>query len=746
MRDERWSSAFDPKLAGLLSELEQGLGSVIRRAGTEDTGKRSHREDDILGILTPVDEFQYWADLSESGDRSTVRERASHFSELFKPIEKDYSGLDGVCLSDAVELVEVSRDTLDDVWRQNDHDPFPETRMLRLMDVIGGALGRYVQKKLSGVKLFMDPFLSVRESLRVGVVICEQWVSACEHLSGQVWKRYAPYPWKGDKHRPQALHSLAQRLDEVVTIRTVHEKLLRLLPGGKQQALASARVFEPFSGLNPLHYNPYTEPLWRAAVAQFERAIAPAEQEVAGRLKAYIADVQDNPQQLLQAFQKHKELIRRPNVSKELQSERETLLARLLEYIKGLRTDFEGRCHGAPGEKSGPLTGRNLPEVVNNIVWVRQLLHKVEDSIKIAEALLSDLSGFRSFLRFCDDLLEVLRAYEQEQFDDWSRDILSGLSDPKSGISLQASNRVMELDHIDGKLKIHYSDRLVTLLREVRQLSALGFPIPAKIQQAANTADKFYRQAIILKQVAHFYNTIDQQMIPSQRPMMLNYALAFEQVIKQNPRSQSRESGGKLQITWDNPKELEVYIGKLQSAAERLSTENRKLRKWHTDFTEKVVTLMTVDLLRHQQRWKDGLQELRTGFATLEAQGFRSGEMKAWRQHWNHQLYKALEHQYQTGLEALNKNLPEIHIDLTFKQGRLQFRPPFEEVRAKYFREMKRFISIPNQFKGVSAQGEELIFSVMIDRNASGFLTIFSKAEDLFSRLLGVQDKFKAIP
>lgn len=29
---------------------------------------------------------------------------------------------------------------------------------------------------------------------------------------------------------------------------------------------------------------------------------------------------------------------------------------------------------------------------------------------------------------------------------------------------------------------------------------------------------------------------------------------------------------------------------------------------------------MNVDLLRHQQRWKDGLQELRTGFATLEAQ------------------------------------------------------------------------------------------------------------------------------
>ena len=56
---------------------------------------------------------------------------------------------------------------------------------------------------------------------------------------------------------------------------------------------------------------------------------------------------------------------------------------------------------------------------------------------------------------------------------------------------------------------------------------------------------------------------------------------------------------------------------------------------------------------------------------------------------------------------------------------------------------MKRFISIPNQFKGVSAPGEELIFGVMIDRNASGFLTIFRKAEELFSRLLAIQDKFQ---
>lgn len=40
-------------------------------------------------------------------------------------------------MADVVDLVEQSRDTLDDVWRQTDYDPYPETRMVRLMDVTG---------------------------------------------------------------------------------------------------------------------------------------------------------------------------------------------------------------------------------------------------------------------------------------------------------------------------------------------------------------------------------------------------------------------------------------------------------------------------------------------------------------------------------------------------------------------------------------------------------------------------------
>lgn len=54
-----------------------------------------------------------------------------------------------------------------------------------------------------------------------------------------------------------------------------------------------------------------------------------------------------------------------------------------LLLVLDYQTDFETRCHGVPGDVSGPLSGKNLSEVVNNIVWVRQLEMKVTDSITV---------------------------------------------------------------------------------------------------------------------------------------------------------------------------------------------------------------------------------------------------------------------------------------------------------------------------------------------------------------------------
>lgn len=49
LKDERWHSEFDPKMASLLSELELGLGSLVRQSGTQASRKGSPPEEDVLG-------------------------------------------------------------------------------------------------------------------------------------------------------------------------------------------------------------------------------------------------------------------------------------------------------------------------------------------------------------------------------------------------------------------------------------------------------------------------------------------------------------------------------------------------------------------------------------------------------------------------------------------------------------------------------------------------------------------------
>ena len=65
----------------------------------------------------------------------------------------------------------------------------------------------------------------------------------------------------------------------------------------------------------------------------------------------------------------------------------------------------------------------------------------------------------------------------------------------------------------------------------------------------------------------------------------------------------------------------------------------------------------------------------------------------------------------------------------------LQFRPPLEEVKGKYYREMKQFINIPMAFRGVRDVEEDLIFPSIIDHNVQGFTTCYIKAHDLFKRV-----------
>ena len=243
-----------------------------------------------------------------------------------------------------------------------------------------------------------------------------------------------------------------------------------------------------------------------------------------------------------------------------------------------------------------------------------------------------------------------------------------------------------------------------------------------------------------VRQVANFYNAMENQIIVWQKSMLLDSLVAFEDVVS-NPTAESNSDG---KITWGNPTECETYVERLHKAGERLKGENGKLREVHTRLIDIAVELTNISLLASKGKWAKKWTEATTVMSQLGAR-YTAGRMSKYLLFWNHQIYKALEASYQLGLESLNETMGELKCDIVYSNKQLIFKPTFETLRSKYYLKMKNFIEYPGgKFKGFEEdeQGVE-IFRRMATKNTDSLTLVYVKAEELFKKLQNVLDKYK---
>ncbi len=154
-------------------------------------------------------------------------------------------------------MIEASHNALEDLWTIEDWE-YPQTRMVHLMDVIAHAITRFIQSKSSTLDLWKSPYGQVEEALSKGVSLCERWVITCEQLTSVDWPNYGPHKWSGGPYKPEHAINVKNRLKEVLSLRTLHKQLTQLLSIKEQTDMKMNKSFDPFTGLNPVQYNPYT--------------------------------------------------------------------------------------------------------------------------------------------------------------------------------------------------------------------------------------------------------------------------------------------------------------------------------------------------------------------------------------------------------------------------------------------------------------------------------------------------------
>jgi dynein heavy chain 2 len=726
-----------PKVQALLQDLRAATGTIVRDSGEGPDALQSFR-----GIVSPLHEVQFWAeyrgrdidyDLVKALNAAFDRDRGLWRGELEAVVASE-----DACDWDRVgDFVDSTIDVIEAMWVATGRSGavYPEARMAHFLDCLAGSVAQAVTRhlRLSTSSFWKGSFASLRATLRSATGLCDRWLGTVSVAKKTLWQRGSTRPWsKEAAYEDCVVGPLQARLTEIQSMRATVEELRRLLIEDERRdhGLASGgSIFRAMEDLDPLQVNAYTQPRWDKSVAAWRASLAGAETAVAANFRRSVASLHSRPDLLLREFQRFSTVLQRPAVAAELASERENLLGLLIEQLDAVESSLDSKLaeqSPSSGEASNGF-GCGLSRTVSGIVLCRQTYARTATQMAEWKPLFGDLRAYGELEAMGEALLRKAKQQELEFLSDWSDEKLVELGD-ESEDSLRMRGQLMDIPTRgaqEGQLVVKFDERLVLLLREVRQLKELALAVPREIHDAAAQAEKFYRYGVMLKKVATYWNSLGDSIISAQRPMLLNALKAFEKMV----RSRSSESG--VPITWKTPGECEQYVDRLQAAAEKLNTENTSLRRSHEAVAHLVAGIMEIDLLRSKDAWKSRWTEAASIMENMRRR-YPEEHMRRWLLHWDENMYKALEASYQMGLESLNENLSEIRTDVVFLQGSLQFRPGIEELRSVYYREMKKFVSIPANFPGF---GNKKVYERMCNGNRESLAVVYGKAEDLFAKL-----------
>ena len=560
-------------------------------------------------------------------------------------------------------------------------------------------------------------FRCSRKTVELAVNVMDDWIATCEKMTSIDWGS----EWGTTPFQDAALAKCRQRLATVVALRTVLDEVAELLDPQDIKALRGDTAKEAFDSANPFDVSPTSDVKWAAALASFNRRLEPIEHRCAVKLTEFFATRMNlAPQVILNEFSQYREIAKRPIVVKALVTERDTLLAKLSERVQAIRIEYEQRAQSmdsaAAIEEDRKLqAGRFCPVTVNRIVWVRQVRGRVAQMEEMCRSMLGDLARARDFESNCANLIRELEDYEQEMFKNWTFDV----HDNARTLTLDSSSPIVRIDKL-GKVDVNYPERLVELLREVRLLGGMGFVIPKDIAQIAAQALKFYQSGVALKQIGSVYNTMHGDILKCTEAMFYESAVAFDQVVG---------GGSSSKITWAREAETEKFIAKLRKAAAGLTDDNRIVHRIHSELCGFVVDLFKIDLLRAKDRWMGRVRAIRDRIVRSNYH-----HTEAWMTHWDMQIYKALEHRYQMGLESLHETLPEIRADIVVdpKTGRAAMRPPLTQLREQYYAKLRDFITFPCRFTGI---GGNIFFKKMPAHNERALTAVMQGSSSLFRRI-----------
>ena len=450
-----------------------------------------------------------------------------------------------------------------------------------------------------------------------------------------------------------------------------------------------------------------------------DKELVKIEEDVMKKIKEEIFVADSHVLSVLRDMQNWKGIFSRQKILKETKRDREGLLNKLIEYLQNVKQTFETRTNDTIEENSMNEKIINVSSPISTIIWGHTLLQKIENSKKISNVL-SDLNDYPRLIEFSNNISKLINDFIEENINDWKRQFMGQNLLPKSGAEM------LEIDK-SKSLNVNFSEKLFILIQDCRNLIEYGYnsKIPKELLKTQEEGKKILKEAISLKQITNFYNSISSQVIPSQKEMLGQCALVFEGNFRRLSEKIASPSQSGLGGKGGSGNDLENIVSLLQNAANDLTKELRKLKKAHSTILDYICQLTNYDLISNRAKWKEIIKKsVKIVDEVCEVYKDESTTL-LWKNHWNVQLYKVLKIQYSLSLDKFFQNVPVIGTELLINNKNLVFSPPMEELKSKVYKEVNSFIKIPNIIVGFTENFK--LFQNIIPMNSKGLENLYSK-------------------
>ncbi|KAF2458872.1 dynein heavy chain [Lineolata rhizophorae] len=795
----------DPKSGTAMQEINFWLDMESRLESIEDQ-LRSPGVTLTMDILRTAKRYQTTVSFSADTGLREMTDMVQKYNQLMRdfPLDELLSAPSLPKVREAIDLI------FSHLNKKMRICPYPVRRALPLVEAISGDLDSRLHALLNGRHLMHLEFREFEGVIKTTEQIWQAWddnIREFTSVAREVTRR------RNEKFIPikiSARHVTTQdRLKYISTFRKNHEQLQKTIvnvlgsnvslkdvaePTVQSEAVLVeeigdvdaveevAQAYASLKDVDILDVTPEGTRLWADAESNYNERTSRVENSIIARLRDRLATAKTS-NEMFRVFSKFNALFVRPKIRSAISEYQTQLIDNVKRDISALHERFKQQYGHSEAHAMAQL--RDLPPVSGAIIWARQIERRHDGYMSKVE----DILGKDWMLHTEGQKLQNESNMFKKKLD--TRPIYQSWLTEVNRRDLSISGRLFTITRNRSagnslELGVNFESQVITLFKEVRNLTWQGFQVPHRINNLAKEAKRVYPYAVnMMESVRTYSQTIKviyemsavsmllsgyqndaQGLIAKGAPLRWeSFVHAFELHIKSLPDSSLATSGGEskhvqfvrefaatvsmLQLKTDTLASIDATVQKalsdletcayshlafkqnldiIQRSVDQLNLENyANLPFWVAQMNSRIEAILLNRLVHAIMLWIEVFNEKEAD--SVVGRGFREASV-------------ASEGQAAKTLPKLTRLVHEI----IMRNQVIYLDPPLEFARASWLDQFQSWLGVVCTLQKIQASRYEMRVNVSSDYVAEEFSDLPGRCTESLSVVYtAVESKIRTI-